>query len=27
VPWLPYDEALLETICGAAIEIAGRVNG
>jgi hypothetical protein len=25
VPWLPYDEALLETICYTAIEIARRV--
>jgi hypothetical protein len=26
VPWLPYDEALLETICHTAIEIARLVN-
>ena len=25
VPWLPYDEALLETICYTAIEIARRI--
>jgi hypothetical protein len=24
VPWLPYDEKLLETICYTAIEIAAR---
>jgi hypothetical protein len=27
VPWLPYDEKLLETICHAAIEIARRLTG
>jgi Domain of unknown function (DUF4132) len=27
VPWLPYDEKLLETICCAAIEIARRIEG
>jgi len=25
VPWLPYDETLLETICHTAIEIARRI--